>query len=90
MSLGTEVSIMLAYAFGIIILYVIGYILLVPIKIIWRLIFNSIVGGVGLIAFNFIGAAFNMHIPVNFLSALIVGLLGLPGVILLFIIQKIT
>lgn len=89
MDLGTEVSILLAYAFGIIILYVVGYILLVPVKIIWKLVFNSIIGGIALMAFNLIGGPFNVHIPVNLLSAVIVGFLGLPGFVLILIINKI-
>ena len=83
MGFGVEISIILAYAFGLILLYVIGYILLVPIKIIVKLILNGVVGGLALILFNLIGAFVNLHIPINPFTALITGLLGIPGIIMI-------
>lgn len=84
-----EISIILAYAFGLVILYVIGYILLVPLKIILKLILNGIIGGIALVGLNFIGSFFNFGIPVNPVTAFIVGILGLPGILMLILLEYI-
>ncbi|QUH27224.1 pro-sigmaK processing inhibitor BofA family protein [Serpentinicella alkaliphila] len=85
MYMGLELSVILAYAVGLILLYLIGWILVIPIKIIIRLIWNGIIGGIILFVFNIIGGFFNISIVINPLTALIAGFLGVPGVILLII-----
>lgn len=83
MEMSTELGILLAYAFGIFALYVVGYMFLVPIKILLKFILNSVLGGLFIVLVNWIGAYWDIHIPLNIFSAVIVGLLGLPGAILL-------
>ena len=77
----------LAYAAGILILFVVCKILALPLKIIWKLIVNALVGVVVLRLFNLLGGLINVTIPINALNALITGVLGVPGVILLLILQ---
>lgn len=83
MDMSTEIGILLAYALGIFALYVVGYMFLVPLKIILRLVINSVAGALSIILVNLIGSFWGIHISLNILSALIVGILGVPGVILL-------
>jgi inhibitor of the pro-sigma K processing machinery len=83
MEMSTEIGILLAYAFGIFALYVVGYMLLAPVKILLRLLINSVAGALAILAVNWIGAAWGLHISLNVLSALIVGFLGVPGAVLL-------
>lgn len=83
MNMGLEINIILAYALGLILLYVVGWLLLVPLKLLMRLIWNGIIGGVALIIFNFVGGFLGMHIVVNPYTALVVGFLGIPGIILI-------
>lgn len=85
MEMSTEIGILLAYAFGIFALYVVGYMFLVPLKIILRLLLNSCLGGIFILLFNWIGGNWDLHIPLNVFSAVIVGLLGLPGAIILLL-----
>ena len=80
-------SLILAYACGLIILYIIARLLVVPIKIVWKLIINAVIGGITLLLVNFIGGFIGVHIGINFLTALIVGILGVPGVVLILIGQ---
>lgn len=87
MDMTTEVGVLLAYAFAIFMIYFIGYLFLVPMQIIFKLVVNSLLGGLFLIAINFIGSYWNFHIPLNLVSSVIVGILGLPGTILLSIVQ---
>lgn len=76
-----------AYLLGLVLLYVIGMILVIPIRILIKLIVNGIVGGVTLFLFNLVGGIFGVSLVVNPLNAIIVGILGVPGVILLLILQ---
>lgn len=79
----------LAYAFGLFLLYIIGMLLVIPIKIIFKLIINGILGALLLFLVNIIGGFANFAIPINPVNAIVTGFLGIPGVILLFILQKV-
>ncbi len=82
-----DYTIIIAYIFGIIILFLLGRLLFVPIKIVLRLVFNALIGGVAILLVNFLGSAFNFHMDLNVYSALIVGMLGVPGIALLIILK---
>jgi len=58
-----------------------------PIKLIIKLLINALIGGIALIIINWIGGFFSFHIDLNFFSALITGALGVPGIIILLILQ---
>lgn len=66
-----------------------GKMLILPIKLIVKLILNSLLGGLIIVAVNWIGAAFNLHIGLNIFTAIFVGILGIPGAILLAIFKLI-
>ncbi|MFM1525499.1 MULTISPECIES: pro-sigmaK processing inhibitor BofA family protein [Helcococcus] len=68
---------------GIIVLFLILKIFKVSIKLIFKFILNSIVGVLILAVANALGA----NIEVTVLNAFIVGILGIPGVILLLLIK---
>lgn len=71
-------------------LFLFGRILVIPIKIILKLILNSILGIILIYIINLIGASYNFHIGINIVTAIIVGILGLPGAGLLVLIKLIT
>lgn len=89
MEMSTEIGILLAYALGIFALYVVGYMFLVPIKILLRLVINSVAGAIAILVVNWIGAYWDVHISLNVLSAVVVGILGVPGAILLAVYHAI-
>ena len=64
-----------------------GKILILPIKIVVKLIVNSILGGLIILLVNWIGVAFNLHIGLNIFTSIFVGILGIPGAILLTILK---
>lgn len=68
-------------------IFIIGKIFLFPIKKIIKLVFNTIIGGVIIYIINLIGASFRFHIGLNIITSLIVGILGIPGAILLIILK---
>ena len=64
-----------------------GKLLILPIKLIIKLILNSLLGGLTITIINWIGIAFNLHIGLNIFTAMFVGILGIPGAILLLIFK---
>lgn len=67
--------------------YVLGMLLVLPIKLIVRLVLNGVIGAVVLIIFNFFGNYININIGINPITALIAGFLGIPGVLLMIFIR---
>ena len=68
-------------------LFIFGKIFIVPIKIIWKLVINSILGGLIIFIINLIGSFWGFHIGLNFITFIFVGLLGIPGAIVIVIIK---
>ena len=83
------IDVIFAYIFGIVVLFLIAKLLLLPIKIIWKLFVNALIGGIALIILNFIGGYFGLHIDINIITALVTGILGAPGVVMILILQYI-
>ncbi len=75
------------YVACIIFLFIIGRIFILPLKSIAKLVGNSILGGVLIFIANAIGGLFNFHIGLNVGTAIITGILGVPGVILLVLLK---
>ena len=71
----------------IVFLFVFGKIFIMPLKSIFKLILNSLLGGILIFIINAVGANFNFHIGLNIFTAIFVGLLGVPGAGLLVILQ---
>ena len=71
----------------IIFLFIFGRIFIWPLKSILKLILNSILGGILIYVINIIGMNFNFHIGLNLITSIIVGILGLPGALLLIILK---
>ena len=58
-----------------------------PIKFIFKLLINTVLGFVLLWLINFFGGGIGIMLELSLLNALIVGLLGIPGVLLLLAIH---
>ena len=68
-------------------LFIFGRLFIVPIKKILKLVLNSVIGGFTIFLINLIGASFDFHIGLNFFTSIIIGLLGLPGAVVLIVIK---
>jgi inhibitor of the pro-sigma K processing machinery len=79
--------IVLAWVAGILIVLALGKVLLLPMKVILRLIINGLLGGLAIFLINLLGQPIGFFIPLNIVSALVAGILGLPGIILLVILK---
>ncbi|TAH59535.1 MAG: pro-sigmaK processing inhibitor BofA, partial [Gottschalkiaceae bacterium] len=70
-------------------LYFLGWLLIIPIKYLLKLIINGITGGILLLLVNLLGGFVGISVAINPVTALIAGFLGVPGVILLIVLQYI-
>ena len=77
----SEMDIIAALAIGIVLFAILGKVIALPLRILWVLITNSIVGAVILWVINLFGVG----IEITFFKALIVGIFGIPGVIVVLI-----
>lgn len=68
-------------------LYILVKIFAWPLKILFKLIINAILGVFLLLIVNFIGQYFNFHIGINAITSIIAGFFGVPGVIFLIIFK---
>ncbi len=82
-----ETNNIIAFVACLFFLFIIGKIFIVPIKTILRLIMNSILGGFIICIINFVGGFFNFHIGLNIITSIFVGLLGIPGAVVVILIK---
>nr|WP_315023523.1 pro-sigmaK processing inhibitor BofA family protein [uncultured Aminipila sp.] len=87
MDTGMEVIIFLAYAAGLLIIFLLAKLFAFSGRIILKIVINSICGGIILIVINLIGASFGIHLPINVVTGFGIGTLGIPGIILLYLIS---
>lgn len=81
-----DIKMLLVYFACIIAIFIIGKILFVPLKMIFKLILNSILGGILIWLINLVGITWGLHIGINVITMLTVGLLGVPGAVLLTVL----
>lgn len=73
---------------GILLLWLIIKLFSKPIKWVFKLLLNTLLGFVLLLLFNYVGQFIGLSITVGWLSALITGVLGIPGIILLLLVEN--
>ena len=76
-----------SFAVGLILIYLTGYLLLAPMKLMWRLAAGSVLGALMLMLVNLIGSIFDFSVAINPFTAMAVGFLGLPGAVLIIVLQ---
>ena len=74
----------LAFLGAMIVLFIILKIISLPIKLIIKLLINALIGGIVLFLINLTGL---IVIDITWISALIVGFLGIPGVIIVILLH---
>ena len=62
-------------------------ILKTPFRLIFKLVLNTATGFIMLFLINYVGSFVNISIGVNWLNAVIIGILGVPGVALILLLQ---
>lgn len=77
----------LVIAAGIFILWLIIKLFLTPIKWIFKLLINTLVGFAALWVINFFGDFIGISLALNWINALVVGVFGFPGVVVLLVLK---
>jgi len=72
---------------GLVLLFLFVKLLSWPLKILWKLLINGVLGAALLIIVNFIGGHFGLSIGINPWTAIIAGFFGIPGVIFLILFK---
>lgn len=66
---------------------VIGWLFNISLSKIFKLILNSILGGILIYLINYFGASIGMHIGLNVVTSVFVGFFGIPGALLLLALK---
>ena len=72
-------ELVLSFAIGLTLLCLIGYLLLVPMRFMWRLVAGGVMGALALMLVNLLGGLVGFGVEINPFTAMAVGFLGLPG-----------
>ncbi len=83
--MSVEMGVFLTFGGALILLFLLGKTLLIPLKILLKMAANSLLGGVLLVVLNALGSSVGLMIPLNLVNAVTVGILGVPGVIMLLL-----
>ena len=89
MGVPIDLTTIIFFALGLMLLYALGWLLLVPFKMLLRFLFNGLLGGVLLMLINLFGSPLGLQIAINPLTAMMAGLLGIPGVVTIMALQSI-
>ncbi|MDA8442803.1 MAG: pro-sigmaK processing inhibitor BofA family protein [Peptococcaceae bacterium] len=81
--------IFLLVTLGLSILFI-GALIFQPAKLMAKISLNTILGLVILWGLNFAGAYFNFNIPLNAFTVIVTGILGVPGIAMLGVLQFIV
>jgi len=79
-----ESTIIVAFAVGMLALCIIGKLVKLPVELLIKFVSNSVVGALMLCVVN----VFGLGIQITILKALVAGILGIPGVLLIVIWDK--
>lgn len=79
---------LIAYAFGIVILYILIWIFYKPLKFFMKYVTKAAIGCISIVLFNLSLGFLGFHIGVNLITSILVGVLGLPGICLLLFLQR--
>lgn len=85
-----DYNLLIAYGLGLVLLYLLIRAFLIPLRVVFRVGYHLLIGGVALLAVNWAGAWVGFHLGLNPLSALVVGYLGVPGLLLLAAIRSLV
>ncbi len=80
-------NLILAGIFLLIVIYIGAQLILKPVKLISKLVINSLIGVVLLLLVNYGGSYIGFELPINIVTILVAGFLGIPGILLLICFQ---
>lgn len=81
---------LITYGLALVVLYMLVRAFIVPIRFLLQAGYRLALGGAAIWALNWVGAFFGFHLGLNLITALAVGYLGVPGVIMLVALQRLA
>lgn len=87
MVINLDFNVIITFIVCIVFLVILSKIFVLPFRSILRLIGNSIMGGLIIYIINLIGGLWGFHIGLNLITSIFVGILGIPGAVLLIILK---
>lgn len=82
-----EFSVAVGYLLGILLIFVVAKIFFTPLKVIFKLILSSLLGVLFLILINLFSPVTGIYIGINAVTAVVLGVLGMPGTCLILLLQ---
>ena len=82
-----DINTIIIYLACFIVLFIVGKVFYLPLKHIFKLLLNSVLGGFLIYIVNVVGSYFGFHIGLNFGTAIFAGILGVPGVVALVLVK---
>lgn len=82
-----EGNVIAAAVFGLFVLYILSRVFYQPLRILLRIGGHLLIGGGLIVVYNLAGSVWNLTIGLNPISALVVGLMGLPGLVMLVVLR---
>lgn len=79
----------LTYVLGLFILLLLCRLFIRPLRWVLGLACNAVLGGAAMFILNYLGTFLHFHFAINPFTALITGILGIPGLIMQYILQLI-
>jgi len=81
------IQVVVTYFVALVTLYLLVQVLYIPARLLILLVYNGILGGLALWIINLLGQFVEFHVGLNPITALIAGLLGIPGVVALVFLR---
>ncbi len=80
----------LAYFFVLVLLYVLFRLLYNPLRWVFRIGYRTLIGAAILWVLNLGGNLLGYHLALNLPTAMVAGLMGIPGVVALFVLGRVA
>ena len=87
--MNTSPGLIFAYIIGMLVLYLLCRVFIKPLKWFLRLILSCALGCLAMTAVNFVFSRYGVIFEINLLTAMMSGVLGIPGMDLTFILSGI-
>ncbi len=79
---------LLAYGIAVAVVFTVIRLLFRPLKFAFFVLYYAVVGGLIIWGINTVGAFVGLHLPLNPVAAFLSGYLGIPGILLVYALQK--
>lgn len=81
------INLVMAGLFLLVVIYIGAQVIMKPVKLLWKVLINSVIGLILLLLVNYGAARFGFILPINIITILVAGFLGIPGILLLICFQ---